>query len=614
MNYKQIITPFFILLSAFSLSFAQTADRWQQKVNYVMEIDVNTDKHQYDGKQTLTYYNNSPDQLDRVFYHLFFNAFQPGSMMDVRSRTIEDADKRVGSRISKLKDDQIGYIKVSKLTQDGAAVNHETVGTILEVELSKPIPPGGSTTFYMEWEAQVPVQVRRSGWKSKEGVEYSMSQWYPKICEYDYMGWHANPYIGREFHAPWGDFDVKITIDKDYILGGTGYIQNPNEVGHGYNTNTAYTAPKGDKLTWHFKAPNVHDFVWAADPDYKHITAKVPDGPVLHFLYQPGPKTNENWEKLPEYTIKTFEYINEMHGKYPYDQYSVIQGGDGGMEYPMATLITGERELTSLVGVTVHEVFHTWYQMLMATNESLYAWMDEGFTTYSSSRLMQKLFDIPGDAQERSYQGYFFIASSGQEEPMTKHADHYNTNRAYGLAAYSKGAVFLHQLSYIIGQEALDKGLLAYYDKWKFKHPNPNDFMRVMEKESGLELDWYLQHFANSTNQIDYGVKSAAKEKKSTKVTLERIGNMMMPIDLVIEEKNGDKTLYHIPLRIMRGEKPQEDKSMGYEVAEDWPWTNPTYELTIPIKTKKIKTISIDPSNRMADMDKDNNVYGILKD
>ena len=611
MNYKHIL-PLTLLFCA-NLMYAQQADRWQQRVEYQMEIDVDVEKHQYDGKQTLTYYNNSPDELDRVFYHLFFNAFQPGSMMDVRSRTIADADRRVGSRISKLKENEIGYIRVSSLSQDGEAVDYEEVGTILEVDLAKPIPPGGKTTFVMEWKAQVPRQIRRSGWMSREGVEFSMTQWYPKLCEYDYMGWHANPYIGREFHAPWGDFDVKITIDKDYLIGGTGYLQNPNEIGHGYETEDDFTPTEAETLTWHFVAPDVHDFAWAADPDYVHTQAQVPDGPTLHFFYQPGEKTNENWSKLPDYTVQTFEYISKNHGEYPYKQYTVIQGGDGGMEYPMATLITGERGLTSLVGVTVHEVYHTWYQMLMASNESLYAWMDEGFTSYSSNRLMKILFDIPGDNQERSYAGYFRIAESGIEEPMTGHADHFNTNAAYGTASYSKGAVFMHQLSYVIGQEALDRGLLAYYDQWKFKHPNPNDFIRVMEKESGLELDWYLQQFTTTTRQIDYTINSVKKDKKNTVVELERIGGMMMPVDVLVEMKNGDKTLYHIPLRIMRGEKPQEDKDIPYEVAEDWAWTHPTYELVLPVKAKKVTKVTIDPTNRMADVDRDNNVFETIE-
>ena len=168
------------------------------------------------------------------------------------------------------------------------------------------------------------------------------------------------------------------------------------------------------------------------------------------------------------------------------------------MEYPMATLITDERTLGNLVGVSVHELMHSWYQMILGTNESLYAWMDEGFTSYVSAEVMDHLRatrTIPGDkaenAQSGNYGGYFALAMSGKEEPMTTHADHFMSNFAYGRAAYSKGAVYMAQLGYIIGQENLQAGLLKYFDTWKFKHPNSNDFIRIMEKQSGLELDWH---------------------------------------------------------------------------------------------------------------------------
>ncbi len=203
---------------------------WQQHVDYKMDIDMDVNNYQYQGKQTLVYTNNSPDVLNKVFYHLYFNAFQPGSEMDVRSRTIEDPDSRVGDRISKLKPNEIGYINVNSLKQDGKKINYETVGTVLEVELAQPIQPGQSVTFTMDFDAQVPVQIRRSGRDNAEGVALSMTQWYPKLAEYDFEGWHADPYIGREFHGVWGDFEVNLTIDKDYVVGGTGYLQGEPEI------------------------------------------------------------------------------------------------------------------------------------------------------------------------------------------------------------------------------------------------------------------------------------------------------------------------------------------------------------------------------------------------
>ena len=195
---------------------------WQQHVDYKMEIDMDVNTYQYKGKQQIIYTNNSPDVLNRVFYHLYFNAFQPGSEMDVRSTTIPDADRRVDDRISKLQPNEIGYIKVNSLKQNGTEITHKTVGTILEVTLAKPIQPGESVTFDMLFDAQVPEQIRRSGRNNSEGVALSMAQWYPKLAEYDTEGWHVDPYIGREFYGVWGNFDVKITIDRNYTIGGSG--------------------------------------------------------------------------------------------------------------------------------------------------------------------------------------------------------------------------------------------------------------------------------------------------------------------------------------------------------------------------------------------------------
>lgn len=577
-------------------------DRWQQKVNYSMEIDMDVENNQFTGKQKLVYYNNSPETLNRVFYHLYFNAFQPGSMMDVRSRTIEDPDSRVGSRIASLGPDEIGYHKIKSLKQNGKPVAFTVDGTILIVELNSPIRPGKKATFDMEFESQVPLQIRRSGRDNKEGIRFSMTQWYPKMCEYDYEGWHANPYIGREFHGVWGDFDVKITINKEYTIGGTGYLQNPKEIGHGYSNGEVLHDKDVEKLTWHFKAPNVHDFAWAADPDYTHTTAQVPNGPALHFIYQKDSLT-QYWDSLPQYTVKIFELMAEHFGAYPYDQYTVIQGGDGGMEYPMATLITGHRSKGSLIGVTAHEAIHSWYQMMLATNEAKYAWMDEGFTSYAQDVVLSKIWDFEPHAG--SYRSYLSIVKSGKQEPMTTHADHYKTNRAYGVNAYSKGALTVSQLAYILGDEVLEEGMKKYFYTWRFKHPNPNDFKRILEQVSGIELDWYFEHWIGTTNTIDYTVKGVWAQPDYTVITLERRGDMPMPVDILIELKDGSKMLYSIPIRIMRGHKNAED----YEVLPAWPWTFPYYDLKLDLDGSQIERIVIDPANGMADIDRANNVF-----
>lgn len=606
-NLAKSISGLFLFMIISSGVFAQTG-RFQQAANYQMDVDIDVKTNQYTGSQVLIYTNNSPDTLNRVFYHLFYNAFQPGSMMDERSRSIADADRRVGDRISKLKPNEIGFLRVSSLKMNGKDVVYKEVGTILEVELSTPILPNSEVKFEMAFNGQVPVQIRRSGRDSEEGVRYSMSQWYPKMSEYDEQGWHAYPYIAREFYGIWGDFDVKISIDKTYTLGGTGYLQNPNEIGHGYEDEGIKVTPaKGDKLTWHFKAPKVHDFMFAADPKYRHDKLVMDNGVTVHHLYIPSEETTENWVKLMDYTPKAIEFMSKHFGQYPYKQYSVIQGGDGGMEYPMSTLITGGRNLNSLVGVMAHELGHSWYQGVLATNEALYPWMDEGFASYASALTMSSIFKASESPLQGSYSGYYRLVKSGLEEPMSTPADHFHTNAAYGSAAYSKGAVFLAQMGYIIGEEARDKGLLRYWNTWGFKHPNTNDFIRVMEKQSGLELDWYKDYFVFSIKTIDYGIKKVAAQGDQTDITLERIGLMPMPLDVVITYVDGSSEMIYLPLEIMRGDKTPEAGAATRIISEDWPWTNPTKTIRIDKKLDLIKSIEIDPSKRLADINQENN-------
>ena len=619
MQYKKIgfIGLLLIFLGAIThLSAQNTICYWQQHVDYTMDVTMDVKSFQYSGTQKLVYTNNSPDTLNRIYYHLFFNAFQPGSEMDIRLQNIPDPDNRMmsenqTSRIAALDQGEMGYLHATSLKQDGQTVTFLEEETVLVVDLDTPVPPGGKTTLDMQFEGQVPLQVRRAGRNSTEGVALSMSQWYPKLAEYDFEGWHADPYIGREFHGVWGNFDVKLTLDKNYVVGGSGYLQNPQEIGHGYEApGSKIKKQKGKTLTWHFKAPMVHDFMWAADPDYLHDTLQVENGPTLHFLYKNNPEIIENWKNLQPKTAEMMQFFSKNIGVYPYKQYSVIQGGDGGMEYAMSTLITGERKFGSLVGVTAHELAHSWFQHILATNESKHEWMDEGFTTFISSLCMNEVMDENKDNPfENSYQGYYNMANSGKEQPQTTHADRYDLNYVYGQAAYSKGSVFLAQLGYIIGQGKLMETIQKYYEDFKFKHPVPNDIKRTAEKVSGMELDWYLTDWTQTTNTIDYGIKEVKDDGEKTEVTLERIGLMPMPIDLLVVYADGSQETLYAPLRMMRGEKENPYPNLKRTVLEDWPWAFPTYSFTLDKPKDNIKAVVIDPSQLMADINAANNIW-----
>lgn len=612
-------------------------DRWQQRVKYRMDIDMDVQSNRFTGKQTIDYWNNSPDTLKVLYYHLYWNAFQPGSMMDARSlelgKTVingrNDWDGRVRDRISKLQPDEIGYQKVKSLKMNGRPQQFTEHETILKVVPDKPVPPRSKVTLDMVFEAQVPVQIRRSGRDNAEGVRLSMAQWYPKLAEYDYEGWHPTPYIAREFYGVWGDFEVNIRIDRDYVIGGTGYLQNPQEIGHGYESKGMVVKRQaGDKLTWKFVAPNVHDFVWAADPQYTHVSRTVRDGMVLHAFYKisdehlkkqyagMSPMMKQRiseakfiadyraeWETVLNLAERALPYIDKHFGKYPYKQYSFIQGGDGGMEYPMATLLKGAGE-----GVTIHEWMHSWYQMILGTNESLHSWMDEGFTSYAESRVANHLSGGKNKFPHKdAFDSYMRLAKSEYNEPLTTHSDQYNSNMAYSTNAYSKGEVFMEQLGYIVGASVRDRILLAYFNRWQYKHPNPADFIRVAEDVSGLQLDWYRTFFVNTTKTIDYAIDSLWEEKGKTNIRLRNKGNIPMPIDLELYFKDGSRELAYVPQYLMFGAKDNEEPEVKRTVGEPWKWTHPLYTITIDRKLTDLRSAEIDPGQRIADMERKNN-------
>lgn len=582
-------------------------DRWQQRVKYEMRVDLDTRTHRFTGSNTLVYTNNSPDTLREVFFHLYFNAFRPGSEMDVRSRTIADPDSRVGGRISELTKSEMGELVVERMFQSGKGVVLEPMGTVLKAVLAQPLLPGKSTTLTYDFKGQVPVQIRRSGRDNAEGVAYSMTQWYPKLAEYDERGWHAYPYVGREFYGVWGDFDMSITLDSAYTIAATGVLQNPEQIGHGYPVGRkGLKRPAGDKLIWHFTAKNVHDFAWAADPAFIHTMDQVPDGPVLHFFRKNDPALKETWDQLPEYMIKSFQFMNKHFGTYPWPQYSFVQGGDGGMEYPMMTLITGKRRIGSLVGVSVHESVHSWYYGVLASNEGRFAWMDEGFTEYASGEVMKELFGGDDDPHASSIIGYRGLVESGKQEPPSIHADHFKTNAAYGATAYSFGELLVHQLGAVVGEKNIDAGMLRYFAACEFEHPEPIDFERAMEKQSGLELDWYFDEWINTTRRLDYGIREVLQVGSELRITMENKGDQLMPVDIEIELREGKRERYHVPLSLMRGGKPAGSEMDPFTVLPAWQWTDPTYTFVVPGALANVASITLDPKHRLADMDLSN--------
>ena len=606
---------------ALALSAQAQDNHWQQQADYQMNVTMNVKNFQYKGVQKVTYINNSPDTLTTVFFHLYFNAFQPNSEMDANLQTLPDPDGRMAtnvgtpqrpiyeSRIAKLTPDEIGYLRVKKLTQDGvpATISHES--TILKVTLPNPILPHSRTVLGLDFEGQVPVMIRRAGRNSPDGVALSMAQWYPKMVAYDHKGWHTTEYLGREFYGVWGNFDVKITLDKTYLVGASGVLQNPNEIGFGYeDKGVKVPTTKAATKTWHFIAERVHDFTWAADPQYVHDKHQLADGKTIHFIYK---KYKDTWKQIQEPMLKVFDYYNQLIGKYPWPQYSFIQGGDGGMEYAMCTLMVGNEKYERLVGTAAHELAHAWFQHLLATDEAAYPWMDEGFTSYIEYLAEHQILKTKKTANpfESAYKGYFGLVKSGFQEPTITHSDRFATNYAYSVTAYYKGLLFLTQLDYLMGNEALQKTLKRYYNEYAFKNPTPNDFIRIAEKVSGMQLQWFLNEFMETDHTADYAISKVEGKGNKTEVTLKRVGRLPLSIDLWVTDKADNIRYVYVPLRMTYAEKPNTYPAYPRTVLPAWGWGNPTYTFTLDMPLEDIKSITLDPENKSVDTDKENNSF-----
>jgi len=606
---------------ALALSAQAQDNHWQQQADYQMNVTMNVKNFQYKGVQKVTYINNSPDTLTTVFFHLYFNAFQPNSEMDANLQTLPDPDGRMAtnvgtpqrpiyeSRIAKLTPDEIGYLRVKKVTQDGvpATISHES--TILKVTLPKPILPHSRTVLGLDFEGQVPVMIRRAGRNSPDDVALSMAQWYPKMVAYDHKGWHTTEYLGREFYGVWGNFDVKITLDKTYLVGASGVLQNPNEIGFGYeDKGVKVPTTKAATKTWHFIAERVHDFTWAADPQYVHDKHQLADGKTIHFIYK---KYKDTWKQIQEPMLKVFDYYNQLVGKYPWPQYSFIQGGDGGMEYAMCTLMVGNEKYERLVGTAAHELAHAWFQHLLATDEAAYPWMDEGFTSYIEYLAEHQILKTKKTANpfDSAYKGYFGLVKSGFQEPTITHSDRFATNYAYSVTAYYKGLLFLTQLDYLMGNEALQKTLKRYYNEYAFKNPTPNDFIRIAEKVSGMQLQWFLNEFMETDHTADYAISKVEGKGNKTEVTLKRVGRLPLSIDLWVTDKAGNIRYVYVPLRMTYAEKPNTYPAYPCTVLPAWGWGNPTYTFTLDMPLEDIKSITLDPENKSVDTDKENNSF-----
>lgn len=567
---------------------------FQQRADYKIAVTLLPDIRKLQGKMQILYQNNSDDSLPKIYFHLYWNAFQANSDMAHRAQFVDTRRKRMLD-IIKLNKDEEAFNRIDKITVNLQDAQVKVFGTIAEVTLPRAILPHSHNQIDLTFTAKIPPLLRRAGYSADSSkTEFSIAQWYPKLVHYDDQGWHPIFYVGREFYGIFGNFSVDIRAPKSYIVAAGAKLNGVSK-------------PDFDTQVWHFSTQNTHDFMWAADRNFHYFSDTIPKYKIrLNFYYKAKDSSEMRaWIDLHDKIMHSYPLMDSIFGAYPYSEYNFIHGGDGGMEYQMGTLIRDANYPTA-----IHEWFHSWYQGALASDEAHYAWLDEGFTNYATSRIVAQLY--PSKAQEHSpipnisdYNYYYKFLKNrhNREEPMGTLADFYEKDNAYTVGSYIKGSIFLSQLGYIIGDDLRDQILRAYRDKYKFKHPNPDDFTALAEQISGIQLKWYLNFWTATTKTIDYSVK-----KKGNKIILTREGQMPMPIDLIIYYQNGDKENHYIPVDLMLGEKKQNEYAGSQRILHRaWTWTNPKYDFTLDTRGRKIDKIVLDPSMRMADIRRKNN-------
>lgn len=596
-SHQNLLIKYFfaIYFLGFISTLALAKPSFQQQTDYNIKVFLDTEKRSLDGQMRLIFYNNSADTLDKIYFHLYWNAFQYNSPMAYRAQYVDTKNKSM-LKIKDLSEKDQGSMKINQIQVNSKFAKVVVYGSIAEVSLAQPILPRSKNYIDLNFYAKIPPLLRRAGYSlDSEKTEFSIAQWYPKLVQYDDAGWHPIFYVAREFYGIFGDFHLSINSPKSYI------------VAAGASLDSVSNSSDTSRKIWHFSTHNTHDIMWAADKDFHYFSDTIPNyGIRLNFYYKTKDSTQiRSWINLHEKILHSYPLMDSLFGNYPYPEYTFIQGGDGGMEYQMGTLIRDANYSTA-----VHEWFHSWFQGILANNEARYAWLDEGFTSYATSRIVAQLY--PDEQQKKSrlanisYYNYYYKflkQKNNHEEPMVTLADFYEKDQAYTIGSYIKGSIFLSQLGYIVGDNLRDKIIKTYKTKYQFQHPDPDDFIALAEKISGIQLKWYLNFWINTTKTINYNIKH-----KKNKIIITRKGQIPMPIDLVVYYDNGEKEIHYIPLDLMLGKKVENEYPGSYTIIhDDWIWTNPKYEFELKTNGRKVKKIVIDPSLRLADIDRKDN-------
>lgn len=602
---------------------------WQQDVHYKIKAAIDDKTDIIDATEELTYFNNSPDTLAFVYFHLYQNAFQPGSY----THDLHKANK-YNLKYGKYEAEKLGTV-ISKLQINGADVKTELDNTILKVFLPKPLLPNESVVFNIDFKTYFDAggTIRRRmkmfnayGYKHYDGVH-----WYPRISVYDKkFGWDTQQHLTREFYGDFGSFDVELTFANNYVMDATGVLINRQEVLPDtlrqkldiknfaakpmFSAPSVITAPDGTTKTWKFQAINVHDFAFTADPTYRIGEVEWNGVKCVALVQEPHAA---RWQNAAPYTAKIIEVNSKEFGMYAYPKMIVADARDG-MEYPMLTLDGGyDPDYRDLL---IHEVSHNWYFGMVGTNETYRAALDEGFTQFMTAYTYEKIdgplrvrgtpksswvrkFLKPDYVRDSEvYNGYMFDAVQGDETTLNTHSDMFGGALRHGggyRQVYMKTAVMLYNLQYVLGDQLFQDAMKNYFNQWKMAHPYWEDFRESMIRYTKVDLNWFFDQWFETPKTIDYGIKSVKKGDNADeyRITFERNGRMQMPVDFVVIAKDSTRHKFHIPNTWF-------EKKTDAKILPRWfGWDNiqKTYTATVTVPGG-ISNVIIDPSNRLADV------------
>ena len=554
-NTKIIIVLFYLL------PLSLMGQYFQQEVNYRVDVTLNDSLHTLEGTIEIEYINNSPNDLDSLYFHLWANAFKDQTSAFARQQL-----RNGSTRFYFAKDNELGNFSGLDFKIEGKSIPWQlnpNTPDIAVLQLPETLASGKRIIISSPFSLQIPASFSRLG---HVGQSYQLTQWYPKPAVYDQDGWHPMPYLDMgEFYSEFGTFDVTITLPENYVVGATGTLQTESELAflekkagettayldtvdlEQYDWEDPFPTSSRKMKTIHYRAEKVHDFAWFADKRFRvqKSAVSLPSGRKIDTWTMFTKEEQELWVKSIDYVDRAVAFYSEKVAEYPYPQATAVQSAlsaGGGMEYPMITVIGLSGDAQSLDEVITHEVGHNWFYGILAFNERDHAWLDEGINSYYDHRYTSqyypqaKLNILPGFMSQKTEMtifeaAYLYQARRNEDQPPATHSDSFSLIN-YFLSAYEKPAVVFKYLENYLETPVFDQIMQDFYQKWQFKHPQPQDLRLHFENATPKNLDWFFDGFINSNKKLDYALTGLEKEQGQFLVRVKNMGEIEAPFNI----------------------------------------------------------------------------------